>query len=123
MSESAQAKEKLSMTEEPLRSDEQNRRLWAMLTDLSRQLRWPVDGEMQWLTKYDWKVIMTAGLVRHQRLARGIEGGFVVLGTRTSTMPMRVMSDMITLMFAFGAEHNIQWTDPTVIPIEAYAVT
>ncbi len=103
-----------------LRSDEQNRRMWAMLTDLSKQLQWPVDGEMQWLTPTDWKVIISAGLKRHQRVAKGIEGGFVMLGESTSRMKMKDFADMITLMFAFGADRGIVWSDPTMPPMAVY---
>lgn len=103
------------------RSAEQNARMWAMLTDLSRQLQWPVDGELQTLSKEDWKVVMSAGLKRHQRIAKGIEGGWVMLGASTSKMTVGEMGDLITLMLAFGVEHDILWTDPTVPPIEAYA--
>ena len=102
------------------RSKDQNARMWAMLTDLSRQLQWPVDGEMQWLSKEDWKVIISAGLKRHQRIAKGIEGGFVMLGESTSRMKMKDFADMITLMLAFGVEHDIVWSDPTQPPVEVY---
>lgn len=108
------------MKEEP-HSDLQRRRLWAMLTDLSRQLTWPVDGELKWLTKEDWKWIILAGLKRHQRIARGIEGGFVVLGESIRDLKVGEMAEMIEIMFAFGAEHGIVWTDPTIVPVEAYS--
>lgn len=108
-----------SEREEKRRSLEQNKRMWAMLTDLSQQLRWPVDGEMQWLDPSDWKIIISAGLRRHQRIARGVEGGFVMLGDSTRAMTMKDFSDMIELMFAFGVEHGIVWSDPTVPPMDA----
>jgi hypothetical protein len=103
-----------------LRTAEQNARMWAMLTDISRQVQWPVDGEIQWLDKEDWKHIISAGLKRHQRIARGIEGGFVILGQHTKKMKKKDFADMIELMFAFGAEHGVKWSDPTEPPIEAY---
>lgn len=94
-----------------------------MLTDLSRQRKWRVDGELQYLTKEDWKWIILAGLKRHQRLAEGIEGGFVVLGESIRGLKKQEMTDMIELMFAFGAQQEppIAWTDPTVVPVEAYS--
>lgn len=94
--------------------------MWAMLTDLSKQLRWPVDGELQYLTPQDWKVIISAGLRRTQRIAKGIEGGFVMLGASTSKMTMKDFAEMIELMFAFGANHGIVWSDPTIPPVESY---
>jgi hypothetical protein len=106
---------------EELHSDEQRKRLWAMLTDLSKQLQWPVDGEMQWLSKEDWKWIILAGLKKHQRIAKGIEGGFVVLGQSIRELKVKEMAEMIEILFAFGAEHGIAWTDPTAPPIEVYA--
>jgi NinB protein len=108
------------MKRDETRSDEQNRRMWAMLSDLSKQLQWPVDGEMQWLSKEDWKVIISAGIKRHQRVAKGIEGGFVMLGESTSRMTMKDFAEMIELMFAFGAEHGVIWSDPTNPPLEVY---
>jgi len=106
--------------EEP-RTLPQNSRMWAMLTDVSRQVRWPVDGELQLLSKEDWKVVFSAGLNRHQRIAKGIEGGFVMLGISTSKLNKADMAMLIEIMFAFGAEHDVRWTDPTVPPIEVYA--
>lgn len=104
----------------PVRTLDQNARMWAMLTDLSKQLQWPVDGELVWLDKEDWKHIISAGLTRHQRIAKGIDGGFVILGQSTRKMKKADFADMIELMFAFGAEHGIEWSDPTVPPLESY---
>ena len=39
----------------PTRTLEQNSRLWALLTDVSRQVQWPVDGKLQRLSPEDWK--------------------------------------------------------------------
>lgn len=108
------------MTEDT-HSDEQRKRLWAMLTDLSKQLQWPVDGELQWLTKEDWKWIILAGLKRHQRIAKGIDGGFVVLGQSIRELRVKEMAEMIEILFAFGDTHGIKWTDPSVVPVEAYS--
>ena len=94
--------------------------MWAMLTDISKQLQWPVDGELCWLDKEDWKHIISAGLVRHQRVAKGIDGGFVILGQSTRKMKKKDFSDMIELMWAFGITHGVKFSDPTQPPIEAY---
>lgn len=94
------------------RTPKQNRRMWAMLNDLARQVHWPVDGVMQLLDPEDWKHVMSAGLKKHQRVAAGIEGGFVILGQHTSKFSRREMADLITLMFAFGGDKGVNWTDP-----------
>ncbi|WP_218815472.1 recombination protein NinB [Xanthomonas oryzae] len=95
----------------PKRSIEQNSRLWAMLTDVSLQVQWPVDGKMQRLSPEDWKCIFTAGLTKHQRVAQGIDGGFVMLGSSTSRMTVAEMCDLQELISAFGAERGMRWSD------------
>lgn len=84
------------------RSLEQNSRMWAMLTDISQQVVW----HGQKLAPEDWKHIFSAAM-KAQRAVPGIEGGFVVLGQSTSSMGKAEMSEMQTLMEAFGAEHNV----------------
>jgi len=97
---------------EPSRSLEQNDRMWALLTDIARQVQWPVDGRLQTLRPEDWKHILSAGLKREQRVAQGIDGGFVILGQRTSQMTKRELSDLMTLIETFGAERGVEFTEP-----------
>jgi len=84
------------------RSDAQNRRLWALLTDISQQVEW----HGQKLSPEDWKHIFSAAM-KKQRAVPGLDGGFVVLGQSTSRMTKAEMSEMQELMAAFGAEHNV----------------
>ena len=90
------------------RTDEQNDKMWPMLRDVSRQVEWY--GEH--LTDAEWKDVFTAALKEHQRVVRGINGGMVFIGGRTSTMGVREFSDLIELIYAFGAEHGVVWTEP-----------
>jgi hypothetical protein len=94
-----------------IRSLAANRKMWAMLTDLANQVEWPVDGRMQLLSPGDWKQIMTAGWKRELRVAQGIDGGFVVLGHYTHNMTRAEMSELIELMYAFGAERGVKWSE------------
>ena len=94
-----------------LRSIEQNALMWSRLGDIARQLQWPVNGAMAYLDSNDWKHIITAGLKREQRIAQGIDGGFVILGQYTHKMSKSEMADLITLIEAFGAQHDVQWTE------------
>ena len=100
------------------RSLDQNALMWSVLTDIARQVQWPVDGQMRLLDPEDWKEILSAGLTKHQRVAQGIEGGFVMLGKRTSKMTIDEMGDLITLCHAFGAERGVRWS-PTSVGREA----
>lgn len=52
---------------------------------------------------------MEAAHTQGQRVAQGLEGGFVMLGSRTSRMSVGDMIDLQTLIEAFGAEHGVQW--------------
>ena len=81
--------------------------MWAMLTDVSRQVDW----HGQRLTKEEWKDVFTAALKR-QKVVPGIDGGFVVLGTSTRRMSIAEMAELMTLMEAFGAQQGVKFTAP-----------
>lgn len=89
------------------RSIQANACMWAHLADLSRQVDW----YGQKLSPEEWKEVISAGL-RNQRAVPGINGGFVVLGVRTSRMSIAEMGQMIELIQAFGTEHGVKWTAP-----------
>lgn len=95
------------------RSLDQNAKMWAMLADLSRQVEW----YGQRLTSEEWKDVLTAAL-KKQKAVPGIDGGFVVIGARTRNMTIREMSDLVELMYAFGAERDVKWSDPAPRGIE-----
>lgn len=102
---------KLSLTVcKETRSTAQNRLMWSVLADLAAQVEWPVDGRMTKLDAKDWKHVLSAGLKKHQRVAHGIEGGFVMLGQRTSRMTVAEMAELITLAHAFGDERGVAWS-------------
>jgi hypothetical protein len=84
------------------RSNEQNKRLWAMLTDISRQVDW----YGQKLSPEDWKHMFTASL-KKTRAVPGIDGGIVVLGQSTSKMTKAEMCELQELMSAFAAERGV----------------
>ena len=86
------------------RSDAQNRRLWAMLRDISEQVNWHGNT----LTDEEWKDVFTAALKR-QRVVPGLDGGFVVCGQRTSKMTKAEMSELQELMEAFGAQQGVKF--------------
>lgn len=88
------------------RSSEQNRRLWAMLNDVAEQVDW----YGQKLSPDDWKHVFSASL-KKQRAVPGIDGGFVILGQSTSKMTVSEMSELQTLIEAFGAEKGVIFND------------
>jgi len=86
------------------RSLEANARMWAMLGEISKQVEW----YGQKLTPEDWKDMLTAAQ-KKERVVPGINGGFVVLGQRTSKMTRAEMSELQELMEAFGAERGVRF--------------
>ena len=91
------------------RSLEQNARLWAMLTDISKQVEWY--GHR--LTPDEWKDVFSASLKR-TKVVPGLDGGFVVCGQSTSKMTIAEMCEMQELMEAFGAQKGVRFTCPEV---------
>lgn len=90
------------------RSSEQSAKMWAMLHEVAEQVEWygtKMEAE-------DWKDCFTASL-RHARVVPGIDKGtFVPLGMHTSTMTIEEMTNLIELIYAFGAEHNVIFKAP-----------
>lgn len=88
------------------RSLDQNAKMWACLTDISKQVDWYGNK----LSPDDWKHVLSASL-RKQRAVPGIDGGFVVVGLSTSNMTIAEMSEMIELAHAFGANKGVVFHD------------
>jgi hypothetical protein len=91
----------------------QNARLWAMLTDVSKQVNWY--GRK--LSQEEWKHVFTASLSK-QDVVPGIDGGFVVLGKSTSKMTKPEMSELQQLIEAFGAQQGVRFTAPEYVDLE-----
>ena len=87
-----------------MRSLEQNRLMWANLEDIAQQVIW--HGLK--LDKWEWKDVLTAGL-KKQKIVPGIEGGFVVIGARTSKMSIAEMNELIELSTMFGAQQGVKF--------------
>lgn len=85
------------------RSTDQNRLMWAMLGELSKQVVW----HGQKLAADEWKDVLSASL-KKQKVVPGIDGAFVVIGARTSQMTVSEMTDMIDLIGAFAAQQGVE---------------
>lgn len=93
------------------RTLDQNSRLWAKLGDIAKQVKWNVNGYLDYMAPADWKDVLTASLKRSQRVAQGIDGGWVLLGERTSKMNKADMSELIELVQHFGDSKQVKWTE------------
>lgn len=89
---------------EPTRTLDQNALLWPLLEDVSQQVDWYNNR----LTAEEWKDVFTAAL-RKEKVVPGINGGFVVVGQRTSKMGKREFSDLVELIYGFGAERGVRF--------------
>jgi hypothetical protein len=88
----------------------QNDRMWAMLTDVAKQVKW--HGVT--LRPDDWKLIFLDGLNLEMRMVPNLEGnGFVNLGKSSSDLSKQEMTMLIELIFMFGAKHGVKFQDDT----------
>lgn len=101
---------------EPTRTLDQSAKLHAMLADVARQVKWPVNGQLERLSIDDWKAVIVASLMQEKRMAAGVRGGFVILGKRTSSMTIREMSECIEFLYSFGDEQGVVWSEPIEVP-------
>ncbi len=93
------------------RTLDQNARMWAMLTDVATQVPWGWEGEK--LSTDDWKDIFMQGLKRELRTAPNLDRrGVVALGRSTSDLSKEEMSDLLGLIAAFGAKHDVIFYEP-----------
>lgn len=91
------------------RSSEQNSKLWPMLTDVSVQVEW--HGVR--LSPEDWKLIFMDALNQEMRLVPNVAGtGFINLGRSSSRLSRQEFSDLIEVIYAFGAERGVEWSEP-----------
>jgi hypothetical protein len=91
----------------PRRSGDQNNLMWSLLGQISKSVDW----YGQKLTSEDWKDVLTASL-RRTRVVPGIDvGTFVPLGMRTSQMTKEEISDLLELIYAFGAERGVKFRE------------
>lgn len=91
----------------------QNDRMWAMLTDVATQVVW--HGHK--LRPDDWKLVFIDALKREKdetlRIVPNTDGtGFVNLSTSSSDLSKDEMTDLIELIFKFGADHGVAFQDP-----------
>ena len=92
---------------EPKRTQEQNDRMWAMLTDVSVAMP---GGRRH--TPDDWKAIFMNACGWECQFVEGLDGRPFPKGFRSSHLTKSQMSTLIEFMFAWGAENGIQWSEP-----------
>lgn len=90
------------------RTDEQNRKLWPMIYDLRRQVPDLVEYSAE-----DIKLRFMNALGTELRFLPTLEGqGMFPVGHRSSTLTKEQFSGLVELLYAWGAKHNVRWSEP-----------
>ncbi len=94
-----------SRPDEQKRTPPQNKLMWALLTQLQDNARY--HGYK--LDKEEWKLIMLSGLRKELRLVPSLNNdGVVSLDRSSSRLTVAEMGDMVTLIEAWAAEHEVK---------------
>lgn len=95
---------------EATRSSEQNSKLWAMLSDISR-----AKPEGRHWTPETWKCAFMHVLGHQVRFCEGLDNsGPFPMGFKSSKLTVRQMADLITTISEYGDRHEVEWTDPAI---------
>ena len=99
---------------EPTRNLEQNSAQWPILQAFADQLQWPINGRLEWITPEEWKDVLTCAFRREAvRVAMGMDGGMVMLGSRTSKFSKAQFGEWLEFLHATAADRGIdlQYTE------------
>jgi hypothetical protein len=88
------------------RTDDQNAKMWAMLSDISRAA--PEDRHH---IPEVWKCIFMAALSYEVMFTIGLNNQPFPIGFKTSKLTKAQMSDMIEFIYAYGTQHNVKWSE------------
>lgn len=90
------------------RRDAQNRKLWPMLADLQHQV-----PDCAPYSQDDLKLRFLNALGVEMRFLPTLEGeGIFPVGLKSSTLTVQQFSGLIELLYKYGAEHGVVWSDP-----------
>lgn len=91
---------------EPKRTLDQNNKLWAMLTDVSRCK--PLGRKH---TPEVWKTLFMSACGYEVQFLMGLDGNPFPAGFRSSRLTKAQMAELITFVQAWGDEHGVVWTE------------
>jgi hypothetical protein len=88
----------------------QNRCQWPILSAFAKQLRWPINGAMQFISDEDYKDILTAAYRQEMtRIAQGFDGKSVVmLGHRTREFTAEEWPNWMAFLNWAAAEKGVK---------------
>ena len=90
------------------RTNDQNAKMHAMLSDIAR-----AKPQGRVLTTDVWKALFMAEAGFRCHFEPSLDGtGVVPLGFKSSKLRKAEFSDLIETIYAFGAQHGVQWSEP-----------
>jgi hypothetical protein len=93
---------------EASRNADQNAKMWAMLSDVSR-----AKPEGRHWTPEAWKAAFMHSLGHQVQFAEGLDGsGPFPIGFRSSRLSVKQMADLITVIYEYGDRHGVEWSEP-----------
>lgn len=93
---------------EATRTLDQNAKMHAMLSDISR-----AKPQGRVMAPDKWKSVFMDAIDCKPDWVPSLDGESIVCtGYRSSRLTKGKMSDMIEQMYAYGAEHGVQWSEP-----------
>jgi len=88
------------------RTLDQNAKLWAMLSDVSR-----AKPQGRLATPDVWKALFMHACGYAVQFETGLDGQPFPVGFRSSKMTKAQMADMITFVMQYGDENGVAWSD------------
>jgi hypothetical protein len=89
------------------RNLDQNARLWAMLSDVSR-----AKPEGRTHTPEVWKCLFMQALGHETRFEMGLDNRPFPVGFSSSKLSKRDFADLITFVQEYGDRNRVQWSEP-----------
>lgn len=94
------------------RTQQQNRLLHPLLTDISKQAKWM----NEYIPMLQWKTIMVSGHAiatgNPTKMTIGIEGEVVNLRESTAAMSKKRFASLVEYVLAWGAMNGVTWSEP-----------
>lgn len=88
------------------RTTDQNNKMWAMLSDISRA---KPEGRMH--RPEIWKCLFMNALGHETWFETGLNNRPFPIGFQSSRLTKAQMADLIEFIYAYGAEHNVKWSE------------
>ena len=88
----------------------QKRKFHAMLRDISKQVKFAGD----FMDEHEWKLLVYAAAYGQDVCPNPFDPSRFVIRNkkRTRDLDMPTMAELITQLYAFGAENRVEWRDP-----------